>query len=664
MNKLLPSLLFIVVSAGLTACGGSSESVVITDPPEPPRPTEAPDVNQATAFEGPLFKAGETDVSRFIRNGIYSATLNGQNRESLDASPSPVSSQGAFSQGFSTTNTQEQGVDEADRVEYDGNTLFLATYPQWFDEEQSAKIRVLQRNDDFSLTEITQLTVSEDRSNVDGLFLANDRLAVLGSDFPYYPLVDIAIAPWAEPEGKVVLKVYDTADTNNIAEVNDIEIDGWLMSSRRIENNIYLATTYVPSVEGLEPGDSTKEVMLQNYLKILDTPMSDLMPRISVNGAERNMNAPEDCFIPSQASENDGFAQIITVTRINMQQADDIQSMCMSAFAFMLYMSEQNIYLASSIEEQTGFHKIALDDLSYQAFGAVPGLIGWRGNPNFRVDEENGLFRVLSSDYSERDPVHQLSVLRQDGDALNIVAQLPNEDQPEAIGKPGEDVYAVRFLGDKGYVVTFEQIDPLYVIDFSVGDAPFIAGSLEIPGFSSYLHPMENGYLLGVGQQVSVENLPGTGEEPVLPPVTEGMKVSLFDVTDPTMPMEIASIVKEQAYTPVEFEYKALAVLNTDGRYQFALPMEEWGISVGEENPAETSLWGSRNSLLLLEADTAAAEVDLTQIDQLIAQPEANHYIYSGNDRSIIHGQHVYYINGNQVWHGLWQAENELDGPY
>ncbi len=665
MYKLSPSLLLLVATLGLSACGGSSDSVTIIDPPEPPRPTEAPDINQATAFDGPLLKAGESDVSRFIRNGIFSATLSGVNRESLDGSPSPVSDQSAFSQGFSTTNTQEQGVDEADRVEYDGNLMFLATYPQWFDEDQSAKIRVLQRNEDFSLTELTQLDVSEDRSNVDGLYLSNDRLAVLASDYPFYTLIDIAIEPWAEPEGKVLLKVFDTSDANSIEVVNDIEIEGWLMSSRRIQNNVYLATTYVPSVDGLEPGDSSAEVKLQNYLKILDTPMSAIMPRISVNGVEQNMNSPEDCFIPAQAEENDGFAQIITVTRINLEQNDDIQSMCMSAYAFMLYMSEQNIYLASNIDQQTGFHKIALEDLSYQAFGAVPGQIGWRGNPNFRVDEEQDLFRVLSTDYTERDPVHQLSVLRQDGADLNIVAQLPNDDLPEAIGKPGEDVYAVRFLGDKGYVVTFEQIDPLYVIDFSVGDAPFIAGSLEIPGFSSYLHPMENGYLLGIGQQVSIQDLPGTGEEPLLPPVTEGMKVSLFDVRDPSAPLEIASIVKEQAYTPVEFEYKALAVLNTEGRYQFALPMEEWGISLEEEeNPAETSLWGSRNSLLLLESDTSSDEIDLIEVDQLVAQPEANHYIYAGNDRSIIHGQHVYYINGNQVWHALWQQENELDGPY
>lgn len=651
-----------VLLSSLYGCGGDTGGVVITDPPPPPRPTEAPLINPATPFDGPLARAGSEEVSRFVRNGIYSATLNGVQPEATDGSPVPVNSP-AISRGFSTTNTQEQGVDEADRVEYDGNLMFLATYPQWFDEEQRAEVRVLQRNEDFSLKEITTLDVSTDRVNIDGLYLADSRLAVVASNFPYYPLADIAIAPWVEPEVKVLLKVFDASDAQTIELEMDIQIEGWLMSSRRIDNNLFLVTSYVPHVEGLEPGDNNKEVMLRNYLTILDTPMSDIMPQISVNGVMSNLNEPEECFIPSEAAENDGFAQLITVTRINMQQADDIQSMCMSAYAFMLYMSEQNMYIASNLEQQTGFHKIALSDLSYQAFGAVPGQIGWGGAPNLRVDEEQDLFRVLSTDYSERDPVHQLSVLRQNDSTLGIVAQLPSKAQPEPIGKPGEDVFAVRFVGDKGYVVTFERIDPLYVIDFTVADDPVIAGSLEIPGFSSYLHPMDNGYLLGVGQQVRTEDLPSTGEEPLLPPVTEGMKVSLFDVTDPAMPIELASIVKEQAYTPVEFDYKALAVLNTDGRYQFAMPIEEWGVEP-EGSPAERTIWASRNSLLLLESDTQSSEVDLIEVDQLIVTPADNIYVNPGNDRSIIHGQHVYYINGNQVWRGLWQSDNELEGPY
>lgn len=632
--------------------------------PEAPQITEAPEVNQVMAFNGPLAQAGTAKVSQFLWNGIYSATLNGELLEATDGAAQPIAMP-TVSRGFSTTNTQEQGVDEADRVEYNGDLMFLATYPHWTDEEQSAQVRVLQRNADFSLTALENLRLSAQDVNIDGLYLSDDKLAVIASDQPYYSLREISILPWQEPESRVLLNVFDTSHADNIEMEANIELEGWLMSSRRVDNQLFLVTTHVPHVEGLEEGEGSKEVMLQNYLKIINTPMTEIMPKMSVNGMESSLVEPENCFIPADATESDGLAQIVTVTRINLQQIEDIQSICLSAYSSMLYMSEQNLYLASDLEDRTGFHKIALEDLSYQAFGSVHGQMGWQASPHLRLDEEQGLLRVLSSDYSQSEPYHQLSVLRQNGSDLELAARLPSKEQPEAIGKPGEDVYAVRFIGDKGYVVTFERIDPLYVIDFSVPDAPFIAGSLEIPGFSSYLHPMENGYLLGIGQQISAQDIPSTGEEPIAPPVSQGMKISLFDVTNPAEPQELTSIVKEQAYTPVEFDYKALAVLNTDGRYQFAMPMEEWGIETDpEDDGARVSLWGSRNSLLLLETDTTANSVDLSQVDQLIAAPAEGFYIYSGNDRSIIHGEHVYYINGNKVWHGLWQSDNELNGPY
>lgn len=641
----------------LTACSGSDSNT--STEPVVVRPTTPPIVNQAKAFDGPLSKSTNSKVSTFIKNGIYSATVAG-NGDSMPT-PSPVSSPEAqdASNDFSVTNTQEQGVDEADRIEYDGDIMYLATYSEWIDGENTqAKVRVLQRNDDFSLTQIDELSLNSEYYNIEGLYLAEQRLAVLGRDEQVYALSDIAIQPWGESQATVDISIFDTSDSSDISSLVDMKIEGWLLSSRRIDNQLYVVSSFVPNVDALTPYASTEEAQLQNYLTILDTPIEDIMPQLIIDGNSTPLVDAEDCFIPSQASSNDGYGQLLTMTRINMQQPDDMQSVCMSSYAFMLYMSEDNLYVAGGFENTTGFHKFALSDLSYQAFGSVEGQIGWRGAPNLRVDEEGNNFRVVSTDYSSNDPVHKLTILAQQGNSLETIAELPNNDNPEPIGKPREDIFAVRFLGDKGYIVTFEQIDPLYVIDLSNPSSPFVAGSLEIPGFSSYLHPMDNGYLLGVGQQVSIENIPQTGTTPVQPPVVSGMKVSLFDVTDPTQPLELGSVVKEQAYTPVEYNYRALTVLNTNGNYQFALPVEEWGIE------PFVDFWAPNNSLLLLQSDTSASQVELVEVDQLKANVSGDAYIYSGDDRSVIHGNHVYYIHGNQIWHGLWQQNTELDGPY
>ncbi|WP_197472961.1 beta-propeller domain-containing protein, partial [Oleiphilus sp. HI0123] len=84
---------------------------------------------------------------------------------------------------------------------------------------------------------------------------------------------------------------------------------------------------------------------------------------------------------------------------------------------------------------------------------------------------------------------HRLHTINIDDTELNLNATIPNESAPEAIGKPGESIYSVRFDGDKAYIVTFRQIDPFYVLDLSNHDSPRVAGELELPGFSNYLHP-------------------------------------------------------------------------------------------------------------------------------------------------------------------------------
>ena len=678
--------LAVCTALALSACGGSdSPSTVIEQPPEP----SVPSVNQAKTFSGPLVQAGEADVSRYLKNGVYSSTLYGAALETTDSFGAPAPTLSA-SNRVSDTNTQVQGVDEADRIEYDGDYLYVSTFPEWIEGEQkSAKIRILKRQDDFSLEQVSELQVSEKGRELDGIYLGDNRLAAIGASYPIYPLSFIAIEPWIPDDGKIDVAVFDTTAPEQSTELASIQIDGWLLGSRRIGDELFVISSYVPALERLAPGEQSDDVLIQNYQAIQDTPTADLMPKITLNGTSVEMNDAGDCYIPQAATEEDGFAQLLTVTRINMQQPQDNDSMCMSTMAFMMYMSQDSLYLAGDLNGDTVFHKVQLSDLSYQATGTVEGQIGWRGAPNLRVDERNGYFKVVSTDYSGEEPDHKLTVLQQQGNELNMVAQLPSEAQPEAIGKPGEDIFAVRFFEDKAYIVTFEQIDPLYVIDTSNPTQPVVEGSLEIPGFSSYLHPMGGDYLLGVGQQVELRELDvvdpddgdngdGTTDDDSVttrPPVTvtTGMKVSLFDITDPKQPKELTSIVKDKGFTPVEFDYLALSFVADNGYYRFAIPMEQWGSSSddgtgdtdGNGDVVSTSIIADiNNSLLLLDVDTNDSTPSLNEVDQMGTPKNDVSYGYVGNDRSVIHGDHVYYIHGNGVWHGRWQDNESVDGPY
>lgn len=662
VGDLLCVAIILMIVLVLAAC--SDEAAQVSAEPIIERPTEPPQLNSATSFDGPLVKAGQQSVSRFIKNGIYSAAFDYANTYKVGLPPSTVSLDGANA-NFSTTNTQESGVDEADRIEYDGDILYLAAYPQWFKKEAyQSKVRVLERQNDFSLNSVAELPLLDENSNIEGMYQHNDRLAVLSTNTQFYTIDALSFAPepWSPAEQKLTLDIYDTSLPSSPALVSNIKIDGAMVSSRRIGDELYVVTGYTTYIEGLNPNASTEKELLANYLTILDTPDSELMPKIYRNGDQGTpLNSTEDCVIPAQATDKDGYAHLLTVSRINLTDPNDIQSSCISSVANMVYMSEANLYLSLSVDNQTVLHKVSLDaNLTYQATGKIDGIIGRRGAPNLRLSEHENNLRIVTSDYTNDGPEHKLSILGQQGSELTILATLPNDTSPEPIGKPGEDIFAVRFFGDRGYIVTFERIDPLYVLDLANPNAPQVLGALEIPGFSSYLHPLDNGYLLGVGQQVNVNNIPENGEVIDEPVTQEGMKISLYNVSDPTTPVEVNSIIKPSSYTPVEYDYRALSVLNNDGNYQFALPVESWNISSEVHN----GFWASSNSLMLLEVDTTSDNPELIKRSEVRPDVSEQPYASGQDDRSVIHGDNVYYIHGNQVWHTTWAEVTTVFGPF
>ena len=652
--KLANYILSAVCIAGLTACSGDSSE---DDLGQTPVPTAVPQINPATAFSGALAQVNQAKASRYIKNGIYSSIAQYAYQTAYPSAPAET-----LKDNFSTTNTQESGVDEADRLEYNGDTLYLAAFAEWRNEANyPAHVRVLQRNTDYSLTQVAELPLSQENANIDGIYLNDDRLAVLSSEGYRYTFDTLMAGSWDTFENKFTVDLYNTREVSSPVLLNNMQFDGSLLSSRRIGDALYLVSSFTAHVEGLNLNASTDAEFLANYRKIVATSDDELMPKVYVDGQAKALFSAEDCVIPAQASDKDGYAQLLSVIKINLLVPTEIVASCVSAMADMMYMSADSLYLGAAVNEQTALHKIGLQGAvpSYQASGLLNGVVGWQSQRELKLSEQNGFLRVVTTDYSAQSPVHHLSVLTQNGNELQVVASLPNKDQPEAIGKPGEEIYAVRFMGDKAYIVTFERIDPLYVIDLSDPYTPIVAGALEIPGFSSYLFPMDNNYLLGVGQHVNARNIPDRGAVADEPVTQEGMKISLFDVNDPANPIEINNIVMAQAYTPVEYDYRALSALNINGAYQLAMPVEQWG-----QNEDEFGTWWNQSSLLLLQVDTNSAQPMLIQNSQVQVPNSSDYYVYGGDDRSVIHGEHVFYIHGNQVWHSLWNDELKPAGPY
>lgn len=641
----------------LSGCSGSDT--------QEPAPFEPPELNAPQAFEGSLVMAGQAQASRYIRNGLYSATLNTTSPQP-DASGAPLVSDSSTNT-FSQTNTQEAGVDEADRIEFDGSTFYVADVPIWIDgfEQYQASVRVLEQNPDNSLNELNRLPIERPEWGINGLYLASgetNRLAVLSGSQPVYPvdaISTVAVANSVEsPE--FVVDLYDVSSPNDIQSPDRLVFDGRLLSSRRIDNILYTISVHVPQIEGLSFGAVDDDTKKQNYQKILDVSDTALLPDVRLNEQSLQPLTIEECFIPERATPADGSAQIIHVTKIDMTNPAAIESLCMVAVTSLTYMSENALYLAGQGEGDTYLHRIGLESSpQYEASGAVPGIIGWASNPQLRLSERQDVLRIVTTDYQtdQSDPLHRLFTLQKQGDELVTIGQLPNNTYPDPLGKPGEDVYAVRYVGDRGYIVTFEQIDPLYVVDLTNPNVPALIGELEIPGFSSYLHPINEDFLLGVGQQIDTADIPQNGWVVIEPIPLNEMKVSLFDVRDPANPQEISSIVKEDTYTPVEWDYRALSALNIEQSTRFSMPIERWSIDADEPNY-------STNSLMVFDVDLSQSIPSLIEQKILTVENTLPYYIYAGEDRSVLTVDGIYYLRGNSLWFDGNGGDGQPLGPF
>lgn len=642
--------LTLVCGALLSACGGSGDNGTGPD-------RFAIERNSAKVSIQPLAPSAASGFATHLKNGLYTASINQNCAEcAVTSSASQASDAAASSEDFTNTNTQESGVDEADRIKYNGEHLYVVANP-YFDpihtmgQQDYIKVYAREQGD---LNYLSTINLPEDFMTLKGLYLNDDTLVGMGNSVYWAAVSSMDI--WHPIEQQVNVAIYDVSDVQSPQINQHIQFDGYLISSRKVEHKLYIVSSYSPTVLGLNYGASSDEQKQNNFDIITGTDINDLLPKMTINGAdEQNLVSADNCFIPQDASAIDGYDSIVTLTSINLDNPEDRHSVCINALTHDIYASKESIYFMGVDAEQQGvIHRFALDDdLSYAGTGNVDGHFGWR-SASFRLSEHEGHLRVVTSKNGDDGPLHQLFVLQTEGEnnSLPVVAQLPNDQQPEAIGKPNEDIFAVRYFNDKAYVVTFEQIDPLYVIDINQPDAPFIAGELEIPGFSSYLHPINDNLLLGVGQEVNNGVLPGNGNDDAIAvmPVMTGAKVALFDVSNPANPVQVETLVYDDAYTPVEWDHHALTVQAVDdNHFRFALPMSRWFDSSNNTYINETYL-------NLLEVNISDVGAELVERSPIVAPvvEDVYYYIDSYLDRSVIHGDDIYYVHGNEVVEGVW----------
>jgi inhibitor of cysteine peptidase len=438
--------------------------------------------------------------------------------EAFVLAPAPASGEGAnlapAANDYSTTNIQVAGVDEADIVKTDGEYIYLVS---------GNKTIIVKA---YPPEQAQVLSKIEVEGTVIGIFINGDRLVVFEEETPYYPYYDLPSSvektymPYWSP--KTYIKVYDISDRANPRLQRELSADGQYVSSRMI-------------------GDYAYVVINEPVYEQDDAPN---LPKVYSGGNETEIPAT-DIYYSNVSDYYYMYTTIIAVNTQNDDQEPTYETILLGASS-NLYVSQDNIYLTFPVWgtgvgdfDKTSIYRIQIegDKIEYVASGEVPGMV----LNQFSMDEYDGYFRVATTTYepTQRNNVYVLDM------GLNITGSL------EGLA-PGESIHSARFMGERGYLVTFKKTDPLFVIDLSNPQNPQILGELKITGYSDYLHPYDETHLIGIGKE-TVEAEEGDFAW------YQGIKIALFDVSDVSKPVEISKyeIGDRGTDSPVLYDHKA-----------------------------------------------------------------------------------------------------------
>lgn len=406
---------------------------------------------------------------------------------------------------YSSTNVQVEGVDEADIVKTDGKFIYVVS---------DKRLIIVEA---YPAREMKRVSTTVVNGSILGLFVQKDRLVIFEGSWYSGPIAEPMVSrSMIAPQrlGGFHIKVFDISNRTSPRQVRDLSLNGSYVNSRMIGDWVY-AVARQPA-----------------FYWVRDTP-SVVLPSIGVEGKVKAVPATS-VYYPSNSTDVPVDYSIIVALNVQAGSGEPELRVVLTGVATNMYVSKKNIYMVVPkggwwrSEGATIIHRIAVDGqrIELKASGEVPG---WVLN-QFSMDEYNDHFRIATTtgrvSRGTASQVNNVYVL--DGD-MKVVGRL------EELA-PSERIYSARFMGDRAYLVTFKKIDPLFTIDLSKPSEPKVLGQLKIPGYSDYLHPFGDKYLLGIGKE-TVEAKEGDFAW------YQGLKVSLFDVSDVAKPKEVGKLI-------------------------------------------------------------------------------------------------------------------------
>lgn len=471
----------------------------------------------------------------------------------------------------SGTNTQEDGVDEADILKTDGDYLYTVS---------GSELLIIDARVPEALAIVGRVTVAD---GIQAIYLIGDRVIVLSQSYWYDAPQDWPIgigfpgggggaAPidgmmgmpiwWGVYKPEVIITTVDVGDRTAPSIVHETRVDGSLIDSRAVDGHIYtvIQNTLTPPPPVLidDPAGGTFESE-DAYREKLEESLPDILPGFTTTDFNADGSVAgegtgslvdgADVYVPTTIPGSELLS--VAVFDAASNTSGPVAVTTVAGTSGEVYASQESLYVAATDYsspwrngiESTQIYKFALngDSVPLEAVGSVDGTV----LNQFSMDEEDGFFRIATTLGWGDDATNAVYVLADTGDELAEVGAVRDLGTTERI-------YSVRFAGDVGYVVTFRQVDPLFTLDLSEPTNPHVVGELKIPGFSSYLQVVGEGRVIGLGRDAD----PITG-------AVGGLQVSLFDVSDLANPtqLDVYSFSSDQwgGYSDAEWDHHAIS---------------------------------------------------------------------------------------------------------
>jgi inhibitor of cysteine peptidase len=532
---------------------------------------------------------------------------------------------------FTGTNNQISGVDEADIVKTDGFYIYQLT------NNRLRIIRAFPLEDAGLITEKT----FEENAYYYQMFLHDNYLVLLGNRWETYqpeedqkpdtddgepkssaPIDGRSMIWWGKSYQRIV--VYDISDRTDIKKVKSLEVEGYGLTARKIDNKIVLVTNkggYWGMYRGFAEDSNASDVNLE-----------DVLPSYSIDDEKAKLVDATSVKVIGIPDSTD----MTTITTLTLADGFKTEMEVIMAGAATVMATREHLYIAHQkwpqYNELTGvydgsvvteIYKLNIENgVKLLSSGKVDGYL----INQFAMDEHDGKLRVATTTQKYKQ--------NQEWETENHVFVLDaNMKEVGHLGKIaiGESIYSVRFLGERVYMVTFEQVDPFFVIDLS-SNQPKILGELKIPGFSNYLHPIEGNLVFGIGKDVKVE---ADGRL-----ITGALKISLFDVADELNPKEVKNLMIGSEYTYSEALYDHKAILYVKSKNLLAFTINDYNVAVSSDDK-----YYYTNQAIFVTVDPSG---DLVLKNKVIQKPTDKEGDYS--IQRIIHIDNYVYLLSDKMF--------------